>query len=234
MTGTRPDIAYAVGQLSRFMEIPKMAHLRAAQRAFKYLKTTTTTGIGFTCGNFKTDEERRQSLRLEAFVDADWAGSIDDRKSTTGFVIHLAGGPICWKSTKQTLVALSSAEAEYIALTEVVKELMWLRELLRELGFDQSATPTVIYEDNQAAIAMSKNQATTGRTKHIQTRLHFVRDQVESGTVAIKYVATGKNVADALTKALPETSFKAAIPHLVQISGSVLRGRVGTGIRMSG
>lgn len=172
------------------MRSPGRAHWEGAKRALRYLKATD--GLELTLGS--TDGG------LEAFVDADWA-SQPHRHSMSGYIVMLNGGPVAWSSRKQPLIALSTAEAEYIALTSVVRELLYLKLLLSEL-YQSPPLPIPIFCDNQAAIALASNAKFQSRTKHIDLRYHFVRSHVRDGTFKLLYCPTEENVADAFTKAL--------------------------------
>ena len=140
------------------------------------------------------------------FSDADWAGDINDRKSTSGYLFQLSGGAVTWKSKKQGCVALSTAEAEYIALSSAAQESVWLRQLTTELG-SSPKTPTTIFEDNQSAIAMTKNPQFHGRAKHIDTKYHFIREQVNCGNIKLEYCLTEEMTADMFTKGLYREHF---------------------------
>jgi hypothetical protein len=190
-TSTRPDIAFAVATLSQFMRNPGRVHWEAAKRVMRYLKGTADYGI--TLGS--TDEG------LEAYADADWA-SQPHRHSMSGYMIVLNGGPVAWSSRKQPIIALSTAEAEYIALTAAAREILYIQLLLEEL-YETSPKPTPVYCDNQAAIALATNNKFHARTKHIDIRYHFVRAHVRNQTFELKYCPTDDNIADAFTKALP-------------------------------
>eukprot|EP00253_Pinus_taeda_P031184 PITA_31184 len=150
LTATRPDIMYAVSLISRFMERPKEAHWQAAKQILRYVK------------------------------DSDWAGSVDDQKSTSGYVFHMGSRAISWASKKQFIVALSTAEAEYVAATAAACQAVWMRRMLRSLGREQ-AKATVIFCDNSSAIALSKNSVFHKRTKHIDTRFHYIIELVNNG-----------------------------------------------------
>eukprot|EP00873_Tetraselmis_striata_P021410 jgi/Tetstr1/441674/TSEL_029899.t1 len=193
MVATRPDIAQAVGKLCRVMAKPEERHWQAAKRVLRYLKGTKTLGLTFSGG--KADG------LLHGYCDADWAGDVVSRRSTTGFVFMLCGAAVSWKSQLHATVALSTAEAEYMAWCAAVCEALFLRELLRELCCAQSEA-TVIFEDNQSCIALTRNPMTHGRSKHIAIKYHFTREKVLSGEVAIEYCPTAEMVADALTKPL--------------------------------
>ena len=141
------------------------------------------------------------------FSDADWAGDLNDRKSTSGYTFLMNGAAVSWRSKKQTCVALSTAEAEYIALSAAAQEALWMRQLLANLNvnFDE---PVTIYEDNQSAICISKNPQFHGRSKHIDIKYHFVRDQVEKKTITVRYCPTGSMLADIFTEGIPKEQFK--------------------------
>lgn len=196
-TCTRPDIAYAVGTLARFSSNPNTTHWTAAKRVLRYLKGTSNLGIVF---------KGEESGNCMGYSDADWAGDREDRKSTSGYLFQIAGGPVSWKSKKQDTVALSTAEAEYMALSCAAQESIWMRRLNSELG-NPPQGPTIILEDNQSAIAMAKNPQFHGRAKHIDIRHHFVREQVSDGTIELKYCPTREMVADILTKGLAQEQF---------------------------
>jgi len=162
---TRPDIAQAVSVVSKFNANPSVSHLTAVKRVLRYLKGTVNLALKYN---------QTESRALVGFSDADWAGDQDDRRSTTGNVFLLGGGAVSWLSKKQSTVALSTAEAEYVALSQAAQECVWLRRLLSDLGMD--ATPVVILEDNQGAIAIAKNPVDHSRTKHIDIRYHYIRE----------------------------------------------------------
>ena len=196
---TRLDIPYAVSSLARFTSKPTNEHWTALKRLLRYLKGTLNLGILYT------KDEKRSCI---GYTDADWAGDINDRKSTSGYVFLLCGGAISWKSQKQRYVALSTAESEYVAMASAAQESVWLRQLITELT-DSSATesPTLIYVDNQSAIAMTRNPQFHGRAKHIDIKNHFIREQVAQGTIILEYCPTTEMVADILTKGLSRESF---------------------------
>src|SRR3982074_2233528 len=165
---------------------------------------------------------------LTGYCDADWAGDLDERKSTTGYAFYIGDGLVSWNSKRQTTVALSTAEAEYMAATQATKEALWLKQLLNEIGLTQSQ-PVLIRFDNQGCIALTKNPAYHSRTKHIDIRHHFIRDSVEVGTVQLQYCATDDMVADVFTKALARDKHeKHTVLGLVHSkdsqSGSVVNG----------
>ena len=191
-TGTRPDIAFAVSNVAKFSSNPGTKHWKAVKRILRYLKGTAGLGLLYLATN--TDE-------LHGYSDSDWAGDLDDRKSTSGYLFRLSGAPISWRSRKQTSVALSTAEAEYVSLSSATQEVMWLRRLTSELK-NGPTKATVLYEDNQSAIAMTRKAQFHGRAKHIAIRHHFVREKVSEGVVELKYCPTDRMIADMLTKGL--------------------------------
>jgi len=147
-----------------------------------------------------------KSGKLIGYSDADWAGCLDDRHSTTGNVFLLSGGAVSWASKRQPVVALSTSEAEYIALSSATQEAVWLRRLLTELG--ASVSPVVLMEDNQSAIALAKNPIAHARTKHIDIRYHYICEAVQDGLIELQYCPTNEMTADLLTKPLPKESFQ--------------------------
>ena len=192
LTHTRPDIMFAVGLVSRFMHNPSMHHLGTAKRILRYIRATTNYGIWY---------KPVANSNLIGFCDSDWAGFIDDRKSTSGFIFSLGSGAISWSSKKQASTALSSTETEYIAVASATCQAIWMRRILEDLHQKQEK-PTEIFCDSKSAIAMTKNPVFHGRTKHLDLRHHFIRDAVAEGSIVIKYCSTHDQIADGLTKAL--------------------------------
>lgn len=190
---SRPDIAYIVGNLARFANNPSETHWRAAKQVMKYLKGTIDLSL---CYNGKTQD------KLIGYCDSDYAGDPVARRSTSGYIFMQFGGPIAWSSSLQKVTALSSSEAEYMSMSEALKELLWLRSLLKSLGLEQEEE-TELKMDNQAAIALSKNPEFHKRSKHIGVRFHRIRQEQEAGNVIVTYVPTDKQIADLLTKGLP-------------------------------
>lgn len=191
--GTRPDISFAVGNVSRYMDKPAAAHVNAVKRILKYIKGTSDTGIQFDCGG---------DLEFIGYSDADYAGDVETRRSTSGYVFMFGGGVISWGSERQKSVALSTTESEYMAASHAIKELVWLGRLLAELSPIRMDAP-IFYMDNQSAIRLVKNPEYHKRTKHIDVRYHFIREKFEDGMFDLKYVETNEQLADVMTKALP-------------------------------
>lgn len=194
---TRPDISQAVGVLTRHMSCPGVAHWKAAKEVVRYLSGTAEFGLFF--GSERVEEG------LVGFSDADHAGCVDSRKSTTGYVFTLHGGAICWASKLQRSVAVSTMEAEYMAASEASKEAIWLRHLLEDLGY--VVRPVAIHCDNQSAIKVIKNPVVSTRSKHIEIRYHAVREQVARRAIQMVDCRTEDMVADMLTKALATEKF---------------------------
>ena len=197
--GTRPDISHAVGVVSKFSSNPTEAHLTAVKRIFRYLKRTI---------DLKLQYQKRDNDELVGYCDADWASDLDSRHSVSGSVFIMTGGAVSWMSHKQATVALSTTEAEYVALGSATQEVIWLRKLLNDLGVD-TTKPTIIHEDNQGAIAIARNPVGHKRTKHIDIKHHFVREQVDNGVVMIKYCQSKDMLADILTKPLSKGQHEA-------------------------
>eukprot|EP00253_Pinus_taeda_P035427 PITA_35427 len=198
LTATRSDIMHAVSLISRFMERPKEIHWQVAKRILRYVNGMKGFGISYT--SF-------ESFMLTCYTESDWAGSIDDRKSTSGYVFHMGSGAISWASKKQPIVALFTAEAEYVVATTAVCQAGWMRRMLTSLCQEQE-NATVIFCDNSSAIALSKNSVFHKRTKHIDTRFHYIRELVNNGEIVLKHCRTQEQVADILTKPLEHKSFE--------------------------
>ncbi|KAH9762947.1 hypothetical protein KPL70_001004 [Citrus sinensis] len=199
MVCTRPDVAHSVGVVSRFMGNPGKEHWSAVKWLLRYLKGTANHGILY--GGSESN-----SCQVSGFVDSDFAADLDKRRSITGYVFILNGGAVSWKASLQSVVALSTTEAEYIALTEAVKEAKWLSGLVSEFGLKQESV--CIGYDSSSAIQLSKNPKYHERTKHIDVRLHFVKDEIANGIVNVIKVPTQTNPADILTKAVPAIKFR--------------------------
>ena len=195
MTATRPDIAYAVGYVSRFMENPQQEHWVAVKRIFRYLQGTKSHGVCY---------QPSDKIDFRGYSDADWAGDHADRKSTSGYVFMLLGAPISWGSKKQSSVSLSTSEAEYIALSLTIQEGKWIHRLLCEVltAANEEGPELIIFEDNQSCIKMTKNLVNHGRAKHIDIKYHHIRDEVKRGEVKLQYCGTATMLADIMTKGL--------------------------------
>ena len=198
MLGTRIDISYAVSLLSRFMSNPTEEHWTAGKNLLRYLNETK--GLTLTLGG-NVQEQSKQGIILSGYCDSDWASDKNDRKSTTGYLFQVNGSTISWQSKKQPTVALSTVEAEYMAISAATKEALWLRLLLTEVGFSQKEA-TKLMEDNQGCIALSSNPRFHERTKHIDIRHHLVRQNISEKFIKLIYTESAKMLADGLTKNL--------------------------------
>lgn len=187
---TRPDISHAASVLSQYNDCFGKSHWIAAKRILRYLKKTAYTGI-----EFKPDGI------LKGFVDADWAGSLDDRSSFTGYTFVMNNSPISWESRKQRTVALSSTEAEYMALCDASKEAVYLLRLLKEVSED-SPNSLQLFNDNMGAQRLVVNPVYHARTKYIDIRHHYIREVMNSGRISLNYLPTEEMPADVLTKVL--------------------------------
>ncbi|KAK2410100.1 putative mitochondrial protein [Trifolium repens] len=197
LTASRPDITYAVGVCARYQADPKVSHLTQVKRILKYVNGTSDYGIMYShCEN----------STLYGYCDADWAGSADDRKSTSGGCFFLGTNLISWFSKKQNCVALSTAEAEYVAAGSSCSQLVWMKQMLKEYDVEQDAL--TLYCDNMSAINISKNPVQHSKTKHIDIRHHYIRDLVESKIVVLEHVGTKEQIADIFTKALDAVQFE--------------------------
>lgn len=209
-TRTRPDISYATHRLAQFTRNPQPKHWTALKRLFRYLKGTKDLQLTFGGKDIDWDPE------ISIYCDADWASNLD-RKSISGYVVTLAGGAVAWSSKKQTSVAMSTAEAEYVAATHAAKQALWFRSLFTELGFEQPST-TTIFTDNQSAVAIAHHPEFHARTKHIDLSLQFLRDYVKTGVLNTVYVNTTDNLADIFTKGLPRSTHQNVLPCIGLLS----------------
>ena len=195
---TRPDIAQAVGALARHMATPTTTHWQAAKGVVRYLQGTKTQGLTFG--------DASENTVIQGYCDSDYAGDIDTRRSTTGYVFLLYNGAVSWASKRQPTVAASTTEAEYMAAAFAAKEALWLRTLLSD--FKIAGDKITINADNQSALKLLYHPISSARSKHIDVAHHFVRERVERGEIDFVYVSTDKQVADMLTKPLPVGKLK--------------------------
>ena len=207
MIATRPDIAYGVGLVSRFMSLPSKEHWQAVKWLLRYLKGSGKLGLFYS-------KPRNNQIELKGYCDADFAADLDRRRSLSGYVFTIGENVISWKSSLQHIVALSTTEAEYVALTEAMKEAIWLKGIINELKIECCSVR--LYCDSQSAIHLSKNSMFHERTKHIDVRLHFVRDIISKEIIKVEKISTLINPADILTKAVPVGKFEEAL-NLLQV-----------------
>ena len=212
---SRPDISFAVLLLSQHCSSPKPHHFAAAKRVLRYLKGTRSYRLHYG-GNSR-------HLPLSGLSDADWAGDRKDRASVSGFVWSLGGGPISWSAKKQNCIALSTTEAEYIALTWTIQEGLWLRQSLVQFQVD-CPSPLVVSTDNNGAKSLSANDSNHGKAKHIDIRYHFIRSHIESNSFIIQHTPGVENTADLFTKPLSCIIFPSHVARLRALC--LLRGAV--------
>lgn len=201
---TRPDISFAVSTVSQFMNNPTEEHIEAVYRILRYLKMTPGQGLFF---------QKSASREVGIFTDADWAGSITDGRSTSGYCSYVWGNLVTWRSKKQSVVSRSSAEAEFRALAHGICEGIWLKRVLQELKVPISGSMKVLC-DNQSAINIAKNPVHHDRTKHVEIDRHFVKEKIEDNIITLLYLPTSQQTADILTKALPRKIFEGLISKL--------------------
>lgn len=201
----RPDISAAVGAVARYQQAHGKAHWQAVKRIMRYLKGTMDLAITYN-GN--------EGLNLFGYSDASYADHLDTRRSTTGYVYMMAGGPVTWQSKSQPTVALSTMEAEYMALASASQEALWLQKLMTDLGY-ATGKPMLIKEDNQGCIEFANEQRSSQRSKHIDIRHHFVRELIDNNKIVLNYCPTNIMAADVLTKALPRPRHR----ELIDIMG---------------
>lgn len=199
MLCTRPDLCTAINILSRYQSKNNEELWKSLKRVLRYIQGTLALKLTYTRSNFVD--------LLVGYVDSDWGGSETDRKSTTGYLFKVFDNcTISWNTRKQQSVAASSTEAEYMALFEGVREAKWLRSLLMSINLNFSH-PVVIYGDNTACISIANNPSNHKRSKHIDIKYHFTREQVQQKIITIKYISTGQQQADVFTKPLPAGKF---------------------------
>jgi histone deacetylase 1/2 len=204
LTLTRPDISFAVNKVCQFLHAPRDPHWTAVKRILRFIKFTCSHGLQL---------RHTSDTLLSAFSDADWAGNLDDRRSTGGHAIFYGGNLIAWTARKQATVSHSSTESEYKAVANATAEVIWVQSLLTELGLAQSWIP-ILWCDNIGATYLSSNLVFHARTKHIEVDFHFVRERVAKKQLQIKFISSKDQVADIFTKPLPLPAFEACRRNL--------------------
>ena len=197
LTITRPDLSYAVGLISQFVQKPRKPHLDAVRRILRYVKSTTDHGLFYAYG---------KPLDLMGYTDADWAGCTYDRRSTSGYAFGLGSSMISWQSKKQPTVALSSTEVEYRGAALAACEAMWLQKLLNDLGVHLDSK-VKLYCDNLSSVMLASNPVYHARSKHIEVHYHFIREMVLADQIDLEHVKTEDQVADIFTKSLGKDKF---------------------------
>ncbi|TYK29397.1 Retrovirus-related Pol polyprotein from transposon TNT 1-94 [Cucumis melo var. makuwa] len=190
LTVTRPDIAYSVSVVSQFMSFPTVDHWAAVEQILCYLKAASGRGILY---------KDHGHTKVKCFSDADWVGSREDRRSISGYCVFVGGNLVSWKSKKQNVVSCSSAKSEYRAMAQSVCEIVWIHQLLSEIGFSITV-PVKLWCDNQVALHIASNPVFHEQTKHIEVDCHFIREKIQDGLMSTGYVKTGEQLGDILTK----------------------------------
>ena len=205
-TCTRPDISFVVGMLGRYQSNPGLDHWKAAKKVLRYLQGTKDHILTY---------RRSNQLEVIGYSDSDYAGCIDTRKSTFGYIFLLAGGAISWKSAKQSVIAASTMEAEFVACFEATIQGLWLRNFISRLGVvDSISKPLKIYCDNSAAVFFSKNDKYSKGAKHMELKYLSVKEEVQKQTVSIQHISTNYMIADPLTKGLAPKVFNEHVERM--------------------
>ncbi|KAL4032687.1 hypothetical protein IC575_005768 [Cucumis melo] len=186
------------------MQAPYEKHMEVVNRILRYLRTTPGKGLMFRKTNIKT---------IEAYTDSDWAGSVIDKKSTSSYCTFVWGNLVTWRSKKQSVVARSSAKAEYRAMSLEICEEIWLQKVLSDL-YQECETPLKLFCDNKAAISIANNPVQHDRTKHVEIDRHFIKERLDSGSICIPYIPSNQQVADVLTKGLLRPLFNLCVSKL--------------------
>lgn len=198
ITNTRPGLQFSVSLLSRFMSKPTQLHVQAAKRVLRYLRGTVDFGIWYKRGG---------NGELQVYTDSDFAGDVESRKSTSGYVFLMDNAAVAWLSKKQPIVTLSTTEAEYVSASVCACQAVWFKRILEELGH-HILGGTTIWCDNTSTIKLSKNQVFHGRCKHIGVRFHFLRELVNNGEISLEHCGSQEQIADILTKPLRREVFE--------------------------
>ena len=207
-TKTRPDISFAVSNVARHCSRPTEKHWSAVKRIFRYLCGTKDFGIMYS---------KQKLFNCIGYSDADFAGDHNDRKSTSGYCFVISGSLVAWRTSKQTCVALSTAESELIALALCCQQSVWLKQLLTDLKTD-AGSPMTINEDNQAAISIAKDGCLHSKTKHVSVKSYFIQDLVKKNEIFIEYCPTNFMLADLFTKGLTPEKFRMLRSRIGMIS----------------
>ena len=212
---TRPDISFAVCALARHVHSLTERHQSLLKRILRYIAGTTEHGLQYT-------RHSTTDTSLIAHVDANWGGCIETRHSTTGYIVSVNDGPVSCKSQKQSVIALSSAESEYVAISSCAKQITWLRRILWEVQekrpFDADDStgmpPTPVLSDSTTAIALARNEVVAARNKHIQIKVHHVKELWRRNIVSLHYVPSRMNISDLLTKPVPFKTLRQLVKML--------------------
>ena len=213
---SRPDIANATRELAKVMDGATKGQLKELHRAIKFVLDTADQGL-------KMKPRQQTGLEspweLNAYCDSDYSGDVDTRRSVTGFIVYVMDCPISWKSKSQRSVTLSSTEAEYVAISEVCAAIMFIKQIVEFVGVSVKK-PIIINVDNVGAIYLANSATTSNRTKHVDTRYHFVREHVVDGIVEIVFVKSANNTADVFTKNVSGDLFAKHTAKMVEKTGN--------------
>jgi histone deacetylase 1/2 len=209
LTLTRPDLSFVVNKVCQFLHSPTTAHWSAVKRILRYVKGTLAMSLKL---------RKSSSTLVSAFSDADWAGCVDDRRSTGGFVVFFGPNLVSWSARKQPTVSRSSTKAEYKALANAMAEMMWIQRLLTELGIPHSKVAR-LWCDNIGTKYLSANPVFHARTKHIEIDFHFIRERVAQKLLDIKFISTGDQIADGFTKPMTTAKLREFRFNLKLVSG---------------
>jgi hypothetical protein len=199
--GTRPDIAYSVAKLAQFNSNPGVAHWKAVKHLFRYLQGTIDLKLTFRNSNTTP----LTSELFHTYSDADYGGCLDTRRSTSGFVMKMGTGAVSWSAKKQATIANSSTEAEYISASSAGRDIIWMRSLLTELGHKMDK-PSPLMVDNQSALKVLKNPEHHSKMKHIDIKMHWIRQEIKRRAIEVHFLPTSDMIADILTKPLPRAA----------------------------
>jgi hypothetical protein len=208
-SGTRPDLLYACCALGHVQSNPGPEHWDILIGVLRYIKGTLDYGIRYTQSTTGTD----MTLKPDGYVDSDWAGCVDTRRSTSGYVFFMGGIPVCWSSKQQAVVALSSTEAEYIAPARGMQQSMWMKNWLADVFLPQELS-FGLRSDNLGSISLMETTKGHGLSKHIDTRWHFICERVQHGEIAVSSVPGKENIVDILTKALGRSAHEKFVSML--------------------
>ena len=214
---TQPDLSFSVNLLARFAHNPGKAHWNALKHVLGYIKGTLNHGIMYRAGT---------TLNPVGYVDSNFAGCKNTRRSTEGNIFVVAGGPVSWETKRQDTVALSTVEAEFMAFSRATTQALWLLKFFEEIGLP-AARPITIYANNNGAISISTNNKNHRHTKHIDVRHHFVKERTEADDISFKYIPSSQNMANFLTKPLLRNALQNTIIALdlgAQTSGAAVQG----------
>ncbi|XP_068651588.1 secreted RxLR effector protein 161-like [Aristolochia californica] len=203
---TRPDIAYVVGMLDIYQSNPSLDHWKATKKVMRYLQGTN---------DYKLTYIQSDHLKVIGYSDSDFAGCLDSKNSTLGYVFLLAGGAISWRNAKQSLIATSTTEAEFVACFEVSSQIIWLKSFIPGLKIvDTIFKPLRIYCDNSAAVFLAKNNKSRSRSKHIDIKFLALREHVKPNKVVLEHISTRLMIDDLFTKGLPPAVYKGHVEHM--------------------